>query len=83
MEKFLENLEKKTTTNKQTNKKHWKRDQNEIALTEISVNTFLKTCCFAPFFQHLQINTYVRKGSILIYIGQPICTRLLLYKSAK
>lgn len=61
MEKFLENLEK--TKQKQ---KHWKRDQNEIAVTEISVNKFLKTCCFAPFFQHLQINICVRKRSILI-----------------
>ena len=46
-------------------KNHWKRDQNEIVLTEISVNKFLKTCCFASFFQCLQINTYVRKRSIL------------------
>ena len=51
--KFLENLAQKKTT---TTKKHWKRDQNEIVLTEFSVNKFLKTC-FAPFFQCLQINT--------------------------
>lgn len=48
-------------------KKHWKRDQNEIALTEISVYKFLKTCCLPLFFNaHKQINTYVRKRSILI-----------------
>lgn len=51
METFLENLGKK--------KKHWKRDQNEIALTEISVYKFLKNCCFAPFFQRLQTNKYI------------------------
>ena len=76
METFQENLGKK---------KHWKRDQNEIALTEISVYKFLKTCCFAPFFQCLQTNKYICKKKIYIdhTQSQPICTRLLPYKSAR
>ena len=56
---------KNKNNNNDKKKKQWKRDQNEIALTEISVNKFLNTCCFAPFFSTLT-NKYICKKTIYI-----------------
>ena len=58
METFQENLGKKKTLKKGSK---W-----NIAVTEISVYKFLKTCCFAPFFQRLQTNKYICKKKIYI-----------------